>query len=369
MLKCFTVKNFRGFEDELVFDLSKTKDYAFNQECVKNNIVNKGIIYGKNGVGKSNLGLALFDITIHLTDTLKDNSLVMPEGYRNFNSDCTTVSFSYTFQFGANEVCYSYSKHSPSELETEKLVVDGVEKINIDYSDLSKKTISLAGIENLDLSKISDNHISIIKYIYANSPAGANSIISQLVNFVNGMLWFRCLNNGNRYSGIRSDNQSIDLEIIKNNKIDDFQKFLKKNGVSLNIIEKDFLDQKVLYANFKHGSLPLALISSSGTSALTLFYYWSMKFDSLTFLFIDEYDAFYHYETSLIVEEAIKMHSNMQAFLTTHNTYLMNNSITRPDCCFIICNGKIKSLADCTDKEIREGHNLEKMYRNGAFTE
>ena len=47
----------------------------------------------------------------------------------------------------------------------------------------------------------------------------------------------------------------------------------------------------------------------------------------------------------------------------------MRNSITRPDCCFILTGGKINSLSECTDKEIREAHNLEKMYRNGAFTE
>ena len=60
---------------------------------------------------------------------------------------------------------------------------------------------------------------------------------------------------------------------------------------------------------------------------------------------------------------------NFQSILTSHNTYLMQNRLTRPDCCYIITNGRITSLYDATDKDIREGHNLEKMYINGVFTE
>ena len=50
MLKRFEVENFKGFKDRLVFDLS-AREYAFNKNLVVNGIVNKGIIYGKNGIG------------------------------------------------------------------------------------------------------------------------------------------------------------------------------------------------------------------------------------------------------------------------------------------------------------------------------
>ena len=67
MLKRFEVENFKGFKDRLVFDL-QAREYEFNKNLISNGIVNKGIIYGKNGIGKSNLGIALFDIVLHLTD-------------------------------------------------------------------------------------------------------------------------------------------------------------------------------------------------------------------------------------------------------------------------------------------------------------
>lgn len=61
MLKRFEVENYRCFSEKLVFDLT-SRDYSFNQNLVYNGIVNKAIIYGKNGIGKSMLGFALFDI-------------------------------------------------------------------------------------------------------------------------------------------------------------------------------------------------------------------------------------------------------------------------------------------------------------------
>ena len=71
MLKYFEVKNYKGFKNGLSIDFSNHRDYTFHKDFIKNNIVNKGLIYGKNGSGKSNFGLALFDIVYHLTDKHK----------------------------------------------------------------------------------------------------------------------------------------------------------------------------------------------------------------------------------------------------------------------------------------------------------
>ena len=48
MLKRFIVKNFKNFKEELIFDLTNSRDYQWNDNLVKNNIINKAIIYGKN---------------------------------------------------------------------------------------------------------------------------------------------------------------------------------------------------------------------------------------------------------------------------------------------------------------------------------
>ena len=55
MLKKFKVCNFKSFEKEFILDLSATNGYAFNTECIRNGIVNCAMVYGYNGIGKSNL--------------------------------------------------------------------------------------------------------------------------------------------------------------------------------------------------------------------------------------------------------------------------------------------------------------------------
>lgn len=58
---------------------------------------------------------------------------------------------------------------------------------------------------------------------------------------------------------------------------------------------------------------------------------------------------------------------NCQVFTSSHNTYLMTNDLLRPDCNFIINDNKIKPLTECTNKELRFGHNIEKLFRGKVF--
>ena len=116
--------------------------------------------------------------------------------------------------------------------------------------------------------------------------------------------------------------------------------------------------------------VPFTSVASTGTKALYLLYVWSVSaFKKISLLFIDEFDAFFHYASAESVVKMLNKHSNFQTILTTHNTYLMQNRLTRPDCCYLMSKNKINNLYDATDKEIREAHNLEKMYINGAFAE
>ena len=82
---------------------------------------------------------------------------------------------------------------------------------------------------------------------------------------------------------------------------------------------------------------------------------------------MDEFDAFYHFELARKVISYVCGFDNMQTVFTTHNSYLASNEVLRPDCYFVLNDGNLTSFADCTDRELREGHNLEKMLRNGEF--
>lgn len=52
MLTRFAVKNYRGFADNIEWNLSHPCSYSFNTDAIKNGIVKNGIIYGPNGSGK-----------------------------------------------------------------------------------------------------------------------------------------------------------------------------------------------------------------------------------------------------------------------------------------------------------------------------
>ena len=85
-----------------------------------------------------------------------------------------------------------------------------------------------------------------------------------------------------------------------------------------------------------------------------------------SFVFIDEFDAFYHFKLAFEVCKQL-FNLDCQVFTSSHNTYLMTNDLLRPDCNFILQNNKIKPLQACTEKELRFGHNIEKLFRGGAF--
>ena len=367
MLKKFEVKNFKGFKEKLVFDLSNARDYAFNTNQVEDGIVKKSLVYGKNGTGKSNLGLALFDITWQLTEKKKLNTIY---AYNHGDSPKgSPVYFKYYFQFGNDEIVYEYEKSAPQILIYEKLYINNEQLVNYNHENQSNNYVKIPGTETLNI-ELDRNDQSIIRYIYRNAILGSDSILSKMMTFVDNMLWFRCLN-GNEFSGYKKDPEILADMIGTEENLAGFSKFLKENDINYDLgFANDMLNNtKHIVAKFKNNVYPLNLISSNGTDALLLFYCWSLEFDKISFLYLDEFDAYYHYETAEYVLNTINKANNFQSVVTSHNTSLLNNKLTRPDCCYILSNNSIKNLCNCTDKEIREAQNLEKMYRNGIFEE
>ena len=110
--------------------------------------------------------------------------------------------------------------------------------------------------------------------------------------------------------------------------------------------------------------------ASTGTNALMLLYYWIKHFDKVKFVFMDEFDAFYHFELAKnVLELIISEYYEIQVVFTSHNTVLATNQFLRPDCCLTLVNGELKSFKDRTTRELRESHNLEKLLRSGEFDE
>ena len=372
MLKRFEVENYRGFSNRLVFDLT-ARDYSFNQHLTSNGIVNKAIMYGKNGAGKSALGLALFDIITHLTDKER----IFKPNYRNLEHLERSVSFKYVFRFGNDEVIYEYQKREQDFLLNEKFTVNGKLLVQYDFfsSDEGSRYVApeLKGSLNIDLV---DNKLSVLKYIYRNTPTDASAPLTKMVQFCERMLWYRSLSEGTSYMGYTIGSGNLTEFIYEKGKVREFETFLKQNGLDYELHFESENGQYILYAYYNEpnksekNKAPFITLASTGTMALTLFFAWSLiAFPNISFLFIDEFDAFFHFESAEMIVKLLNEQKSFQSLLTTHNTYLMQNRLTRPDCCFLMTKNKISNLYDATDREIREAHNLEKMYINGAFAE
>ena len=368
MLIKFEVENFKNFKDRLTLSFVKDHDYDFNEEVISRDgkIITKSIIYGPNESGKSNLGLALFDIVTHLTDTSTLTNKYL--WYSNLNNSDSTVKFCYWFEFEGHSLVYEYKKKSLKELLMEVVTIDGNVVLEYDYIMQEGRT-TLKGAETLSLS--GEFFLSRVKYLFNTAILEENEVnktFRQFSKFVNGMLLFYSLDERG-YQGFKNVSESIAESIISKGKIKEFEQFLRDEGLNYSLVAKNVDGQKSIYCRFKNRQVSFFSVASTGTISLTLFYYWYLRMEELSFVYIDEYDAFYHFDLALSLVGLLKKNRDCQIVLSTHNTDLLSNDLLRPDCYYEIKDGKIKSLADLTDKDIRKAHNLQKMYKAGVFNE
>lgn len=365
MLSTFSVKNFRGFPKEISWNLSNPSNYEFNTHAIKNGVIKNGIIYGPNGSGKTNFGLAIFDIVNHLSQKWKK-----PDYYSNFvyaGNPQGPVEFKYVFQFGKKSVDYSYSKNADGDLLAESLKVNRKEVLRRDQLQVKLDTKSFPGIDEKAVQNLTAhaNNFSIVNLLLTSIPLPEDHFLLQLQKFANSMLWFRCLD-VREFIGLETNSTIIDEYIIRNNLTKDFEVFLKETSGQEFVFDSPSPNDKRLFCLIKGNRVTFHSIASTGTDSLELFYYWLTRMDQAQFVFIDEFDAFYHYKLSFEVCRRL-FNLDTQVFLSSHNTSLMTNDLLRPDCNFILNDNKIKPLCDCTDKELRWGHSIEKLYRGGTF--
>lgn len=371
MLVSFSVENYKNFKDKICLNFMDTHDYKYNNHCIKNGLLNKVIIYGANASGKSNFGFALFDIVGLLTYNNTHPFQNDEQTFINADSKNKEAIFRYEFKNKKDRIVYLYKKKTPKVITYEELYVNDKLIYSYDFTKASFIVSNMKEIyaENLNFEYF-DNKLAILRYIAYNTNQPDKSSVKFVMNFVSHMLWFRSLQD-NGYIGLMSGVDSLNQWISNNDLAKEFQRFLldlANIDLNLEILEiVQPIAQKLLVEKHENKVFPFEQIASSGSKALELLFYWSKHFDEVTFLFMDEFDAFYHYDLAKNVIKYISDYDNMQVVFTTHDSNLASNELLRPDCYFILENGKLTSFADSTEREIREGHNLEKMLRNGEF--
>ena len=367
MLQKFKVQNYRNFRDEFVWDLSNVKSYEFHENLVPEGILKNAIIYGENASGKSNLGYAMVDLLLHLTDT-SHSVLKQRRHYVNLDGNDRLVRFEYVFNFDSNILTYYYEKEEPEKVLREKITINHREVLSADLGCEAK--VYLKGTEQLNL-KLWDGSISLVKYVARNtvpdkSDADSRTFL-QFVQFVERMLWFSSAE-GNCYAGYRNRMGSIGENLVKMDAVGELQEFLRDFGIDVKLTVREDEEDKNLYCIHKNKEVLFRDVWSSGTRALAFLFLWYLQMKEMSFVFIDEFDAFYHYELAeAVVRKLIAL--DAQIIFTSHNTDLITNELLRPDCYFELKNNQISSFADRTVKALRQAHNIQKMYKAGAFHE
>lgn len=370
MLKKFTVKNYKNFKDEISLDFSNIAGYQFNMDCLSMGLIGKMLIYGRNATGKTNFGRALLDIERLMYDMSRngEKSVLI-----NADSRDDTAKFIYEFKFGNDEVIYKYSRFANAELCDEELFINGNVIFKCDFKnnkfDFQGLNIISAETVNTNRYLIQDNDVlSFLRWLINNTSFSYNSVLIKLSEYVNKMDLITVGNN-------RIESSTIDyskfFEDLKNPvHLQNFEDFLNLMGIECKLVLKELPDGQVeLY--FDHKKLvPFYSTASSGTLALTNLYQKIVsKAVESSLVYLDEFDAFYHYEMAEKLISFFKTkYPKCQFIMTSHNTNLMTNKIMRPDCLFILSSrGTLTALCDATERELREGHNLEKMYISGEF--
>ena len=381
MLQSFTIKNYKNFKNAVTIDFSNVGGYKFNTDCIYDNTIGKMLIYGRNATGKTNLGAALLDIHYLLFGMQPGQG---DSAFLNADSEERYAEYTYVFRIHNYLIEYSYQKDINQNLLTEQLKLDQSLIFKIDFQNhnntiyhlekLYSETIITSVYE--DAVREADNRnevndirvLPFLRWLLMNTALTADSPLIVLGTYVRYMrkLSFR-FDLENR--AIRQFDPFYEI-LAQGNNLKNFEGFLNEMGIPCRLVLKRLPDGKMeLY--FEHKTLvPFISNASSGTIALmNLYMSYILPVFKSSLLYLDEFDAFYHYEMADNVIRYLKEHyPKSQVIMTTHNTNLMNNRLMRPDCLMILSgSGKLTALCNATQRELREGHNLEKMYISGEF--
>lgn len=325
------------------------------------------------------MGKALGDISVTIFGTRR---YVDTGVFLNADSIDQKATFSYKFRFEDSELVYRYARFSNQELRDEELFINGrtIFSCNFENNEFNFKNLEYVNAETASIDRylqsvdigdeeeLQESKLPFLRWLLSNVALSNDSILIKLDNYVRRMLMITA---GNAMLRVSRRMNDTFYELLEDpDRLKDLEDFLNEMGIECKLILQKLPDgQRELY--FGHEKLvPFYGTASSGTLALVDLYRRLIpKNWAPSFIYLDEFDAFYHYEMAEKVIHFLKRkYPKCQIIMTSHNTNLMTNRLMRPDCLFILSKaGTLTALCNATERELREGHNLEKMYISGEF--
>ncbi|MDE6844625.1 MAG: ATP-binding protein, partial [Lachnospiraceae bacterium] len=338
MLKRFSLRNYKNFKDDISIDFDNIAGYQFSDDCITNGMISKMLIYGRNATGKTNLGRALMDIVYIVYGGLWR----MDKGtFLNADSSEDVAVFSYTFQFDEYEVIYRYTRLANRDLRDEELIIEQKTIYQCDFQhgrynfdNLQYVGAEIVSIERYMQSLLHDEEgtgetteyqLPFFRWLISNVALKSDSMLLKLSDYVKRM------NMVTVSQGIMRRPRQINDAFFESfedlSALGEFEEFLNVMGIKCKLALRKLPDgQRELYFAYEK-LVPFFENASSGTLALVeLYRRFVVAGRGASLLYLDEFDAFYHYEMAEnIIKFFKKNYPKCQIIMTTHNTNLMTN--------------------------------------------
>lgn len=329
MLKSILIKNYKNL-NSVIFNLD----------------FNDAIIYGENGVGKTNL--------CHILKLLRQWTLLAISSKEVRWPELANSSFAFNFR-SETDAEYLLSYDSVGRMDIEELRLNS--EVLYKYSHVRQKYLA----EHFEAYNLSIPDVA--------SYASFNIAMPVL------RLMF---NSGNCDDNIRA----LFLYIVNMQIIDGVQLCVDKvqatasheatliegfmNSVGLNMhLEMRESPVPTLMAKTSKGLMPFDSVASTGERAIANLVMNLNQSETCSLLCIDEFDAFYHYQLGKHMLLDVIPTIGKQYVLTTHNTSFLN--LVDHNKVYILNKEGCHHLADLTSRKLGKGLDFEHLFRAGEF--
>lgn len=367
MLIRFWVENYRCFRKRVEIDFTDKRNYAFGKECVRGDLLEKVVITGENGAGKTSFGYALVDIVTTLNGFTKDIGQNSEECFINGFGDSDVAVFHYEFSHRGSFVVYEYSKPSVFEIRSERMTIDGSAVFDYDLTDMSTAVFKLdrIGIRWAPDPSALDGKVPLMRMLDEKALIDMYSPARPIVDFSKRSLYYLAMWRMDDHIGQVDYDVKVAEYIVDSHLERDLQAFMRDQcGVDLDIR----VSSGRLVVVIGSREVPFFKGVSRGMAIMCRLFAWITKTrDRDALIYFDDFDDLFDYRTAERVMGYIIKGSPSQCIFVTHNIDLIASEHLRPDCCFIMRGRQLRSLASLTDKTLRRGHNLAKMIRDGVF--
>lgn len=304
------------------------------------------VVYGENGIGKTNLCRTM---------SLLKKMLFSELSYEGASSlELSNCSLAYHFS-STDQLCYTIKFDYRGALCFEELQINNT--ILYVYSHSSNDYLS----EHFEDSKLSrpqvrdyiayDIIMPILRLMF--NSGNYNSAIGQMMSEVFSWIIIDGVNLCTKNAIIT---QPYEVSVLNG--------LLDKTGIHLDL-KIDNNTELTLMLDTKKGYLPFNKVASTSERAIVNLALEINRYKTCSLLCIDEFDAFYHYSLAKRMLLEVIPQLGDQYILTTHNTSFLN--LINYSMVYILNKSGCHHLTELTNRKLTPGLNFEHLFRAGEF--